>query len=122
MTISLTKKKPFRSKAIRDAARGEHCTLRIPFGVCEDDISTTVLAHLPGAYVDGTGKKGGKVSDLAAVFACDRCHAWMDRREFRHVWMRDQDRTMILLRALTETHQRLGERGVIVAVVKNGDT
>ena len=103
---------------IRRAARGEVCTLQIPFNVCHGDIQTTVLAHIPGKYVDGTGKTAGKVPDLSAVFACDRCHDWLDRRRFQRVWA--YNRAPIILKALSRTHARLLEKGVIV-VNKNSN-
>lgn len=36
----------FRSKALRDSARGQCCTLQIP-GICNSNPETTVLCHLP---------------------------------------------------------------------------
>ncbi len=36
------------SKKVRDSARGQDCTVRIP-GTCNFDPATTVLAHLPCA-------------------------------------------------------------------------
>ena len=34
------------SQKLRDSARGQDCTLRLP-GICNFDSATTVLAHLP---------------------------------------------------------------------------
>lgn len=81
------------SKKLRDSARGQDCTLRIP-GVCNFNPETTVLAHLPCGH-KGMGMKS---PDNMAVFACSCCH---DRLDFR-VKGGDID-ARDLLRALAET-------------------
>lgn len=63
------------SKKLRDSARGQDCTVRIP-GVCNFNPETTVLAHLPSGS-KGVGMKG---PDNIAVFACSCCHDILDRR------------------------------------------
>jgi hypothetical protein len=81
------------SQKLRDSARGQDCTLRIP-GVCSFDSSTTVLAHLPCGQ-KGMGIKG---PDMIAVFACSACH---DRLDWR---MKGGDIDGLdMLRALAET-------------------
>jgi len=72
------KRKPIKSKKLRDSARGEDCTLNIA-GVCNYDSSTTVLAHLPDD--SGTGKMGGKSDDICAVYACSDCHDILDGKK-----------------------------------------
>jgi hypothetical protein len=90
------------SKVIRDSARGEDCTLRIP-GACNFDPATTVLAHVPC----GMGGMGMKVPDLFAVHACSGCHDALDGRTGIEAegWE--------VVRALAETQMRLFEKGII---------
>lgn len=80
-----------QSKKLRDSARGQECTLRIP-GVCNFNPETTVLAHL------ACGQKGMglKSPDNMAVFACS-CHDLLDGRRQGELDQRD------VLRALGET-------------------
>ena len=80
----LQKTTPIRSKKIRDAARGQVCTLQI-VGVCNGDWSTTVLAHLP----DESHGMARKSDDLSACFACDACHSVIDGRAKWPVMERD---------------------------------
>lgn len=71
----LQKTTPIRSTRIREAARGQACTLQI-VGVCNGDWSTTVLAHLP----DESHGIARKSDDLSSCFACDACHSVIDGR------------------------------------------
>lgn len=92
------------SKKLRDSARDQDCTLRIP-GVCNGNPETTILAHLP------CGQKGigMKSPDNMAVFACCACH---DRLDFRirggDIDWRD------ILRALAETQTIWIDKGLMV--------
>ena len=71
------KRPPIVSKHLRNAAKGEQCTVGV-VGVClSPDTATTVLAHLADGF-GGMGKKAGE--DITAVFACDACHAAIDGR------------------------------------------
>lgn len=94
------------SKPMRDAARGERCTLQI-VGTCNGRTDTTVLAHLP----DETHGMAMKADDLSACFACSDCHDAVDRRvrtdelEHRRDWY--------LRRAMVRTWRRLVELGVV---------
>jgi len=90
------------SKVIRDSARGEDCTLRIP-GACNYNPETTVLAHVPC----GMGGMGMKSPDLIAVYACSGCHDALDSRTGIEAegWE--------VVRALAETQMRLLEKGII---------
>lgn len=91
------------SKKLRDSARGQDCTLRLP-GVCNFNPETTVLAHLPCGH-KGVGMKG---PDMIAVFACSACH---DRLDFR---ARGGDiDASDLLRALAETQMRWVAMGLL---------
>ena len=53
------------SSAIRKAAKGENCTLRLP-GICNFNPDTTVACHSPWLR-DGMGK-GTKSDDLSVAF------------------------------------------------------
>jgi len=110
-----------RSEKLRKSARGQPCSLRIasfiPGHSCASD-ETTVLAHLP---VNGKGT-GTKVSDLGAVYACAHCHDLLDRRDNRTDWIIEHYPMAYHARmanALTETHARMVEEGLIV--VPDGD-
>ena len=90
------------SKVIRDSARGQDCTLRLPGCLWTTD--TTVLAHLPCGH-RGTGMKG---PDTVAVYACQACHDVIDgRRPGDPLTLADA------LRALAETHERMIDAGLL---------
>ena len=72
---SFAKQPPFRSKRLRESARGAKCTLQIP-DCCNHDSTTVVLAHVA---VEG-GTMGGRGSDIGACFACHECHSEIDGR------------------------------------------
>lgn len=68
------KKRPGHNQAMLDACRGQHCYLRLPRGVCRDDVATTVPAH------ENQGKGMGlKVPDERTVPACYWCHYEYDQ-------------------------------------------
>jgi len=91
------------SKKVRDSARGQDCTVRLP-GVCNWNPETTVLAHLPCGQ-KGVGMKG---FDTVAVYACSSCHdAIDDRNRAAEVDWKD------LLRAVAETHEALIRGGLL---------
>ena len=79
------------SKKLRDSAKGQSCTLRLPG--CGHDDGTVVLAHLPCGQ-KGTGMKG---PDQIAIFACHHCHQIVDGPRRWEVSAADY------LRALAET-------------------
>ena len=86
-----------RSKAIRNAAKGEACT------VCEIQNETIVFCHLNESYA-GKGLQI-KADDIAGFFGCRDCHADYDNGDY----LSDHD----LLRAMYRTWRRLWERGII---------
>lgn len=60
---------------IRDSARGEDCTVRIP-GVCTFDPEKTIWSHAPlGAAGKG---RGIKALDLCGAYCCTACDAVVD--------------------------------------------
>ncbi|HIE0017527.1 DUF1364 family protein [Serratia marcescens] len=62
----------YRSKTLRDSARGRCCTL-----ICSGNPETTVLCHLP-SNIHGMGYKS---DDYWAVFGCSGCHDVIDGRK-----------------------------------------
>jgi hypothetical protein len=62
------------SKALKDSAKGQNCTLRLM--CCNSNSDTTVLAHLP----IGQKGMGMKRDDFCACFACSDCHDAIDGR------------------------------------------
>ena len=92
------------SKKLRDSARGQDCTLRIP-GICNFDSATTVLAHLPCGQ-KGTGMKG---PDMISVFACSACHDRIDARTSSAPAVTGAD----MLRALAETQLKWLDMGLM---------
>ena len=64
-----------KRQAIRDSARGEACTVRLP-GICANDPDATIWSH--ARWLDA-GKGGStKALDLAGAYACTACDATYD--------------------------------------------
>lgn len=68
------KPEPQRNDHLLSMARGRPCLLRTR--VCNYDNSTTVAAH-SNLLAHGKGR-GRKADDCYSVWACARCHAWLD--------------------------------------------
>jgi len=102
-----------RSKALRESARGEACTLQI-VGICNHDRTTTVLAHLPSDS-HGMAKKS---DDISAAYSCSSCHDAVDRRR-QACWNEDDvcefenHREWYMRRAMYRTIKRAIELGII---------
>lgn len=93
-------------RLIRNAARGQNCTLRLPG--CVNNPETTVFAHAP-SIDNGMGLKQAR--DFWGAFACWHCHLVVDSR----VPTSDQ-RILILERwiaGIYETQKLLIEAGLI---------
>jgi hypothetical protein len=94
---------------IRDSARGEECTIRLPG--CDGGGETTVWCHLPEAVAGrGLALKG---IDLLGAFGCRSCHDIVDRRAPRPGRMTEQDVSLTFYRALARSIVRLAQRGLI---------
>lgn len=109
MTLLFPKSNPIRSARIREAARGQSCTVRIP-GVCNNAGETTILAHFSYA----SSGMGTKPSDLAsAAFCCFGCHEIVDRRAKRPHGVLQEDIEWCKARGMAETIARLVEMGIV---------
>lgn len=97
----LEKRKAIRSKAIRDAANGESCT------VCGRNDGTTVFCHLNESWA-GKGI-GQKADDIAGFFGCVGCHSEYDGELNSGVVTADY----LIMRAMYRTWRRLWELGII---------
>jgi len=68
------KPEPQRNPHLLSMARGRPCLLRTK--ACSFDNSPTVAAH-SNLLAHGKGR-GRKADDCYSVWACARCHAWLD--------------------------------------------
>lgn len=94
------------SQELRDSARGEACTLRLP-GVCT--FGEAFLCHLPGPS-SGTATKE---NDTHTAYGCSACHDAIDGRNNGH----GLSGAIILdamLRGHSETLARMVQRGLIL--------
>ena len=94
--------KPIRcvSRAIRDFARGQTCTLRMPWG--NNDPETTVHCHIRRKGFNGVNQKP---LDIFGYHGCSECHRREDAAD-------DGD----LLRAMMETQTRLYQAGILKVI------
>lgn len=106
---TLTTSRP-KMTPIRRAARGQDCTLMIPF-VCNRDPETTVLAH-SNSLADGKGM-GLKAPDTAAAFSCAACHDVLDGRRARPAGVTAEGLDRIFRAAIARTHIILAAMGLI---------
>lgn len=102
--------KPYRSKKLTDAAKGQQCTLEIP-GVCIGGTETTVACHSPLLE----DRQGTKAPDFAVMDGCMRCHSIIDRREKLPGgdYINDEDQRFYVHRAIMRTLANRFERGIL---------
>ncbi len=98
--MTLQKRKPFRSKAITEAAKDEACT------ICGRNDGTTVFCHLNESWA-GKGM-GQKADDCAGFFGCSSCHDDYDKR-LGTVYLEERE----ILKAYYRTIRRLLDRGIL---------
>lgn len=98
--MNLEKREPIRSKAVREAAEGEDCT------ICGKYDGTTVFCHLNEGWA---GKGMGQKADDFGFFGCSRCHNNYDGRN----GAKAIPETWEILRACYRTWRRLCELGII---------
>lgn len=101
----IEKQVAIRSKAIRRAAKGQPCTLRLPG--CDGGGETTVLAHLPYGH-RGMGRKA---NDLHSALCCRVCHDILDQRT--PLPLSRDELLEAVIRAHGETLEYLARRGII---------
>jgi len=106
----ILKSKRHQSKKLRDSARGQSCTLRLP--CCNHNPETTVFAHI--SFTGGT--MGGKPSDLFGCECCSDCHDFIDSR-VDETWecpvSGEIDISEEKARAIQETQQRWLDEGLL---------
>ncbi|MGR3221211.1 MAG: DUF1364 domain-containing protein [Candidatus Anammoxibacter sp.] len=105
--MMIPKKTALESKALRDSAKGEECTLQITF-VCHGNPATTVLCHLP----DESHGMGKKSDDISAAFGCSACHDVIDGRVPTPPLVK-ADMDFYMRRAQTRTLRRWIEMGLV---------
>ena len=94
------------SKAVRDSARGEECTLNIA-GVCNYRSETTVLVHLP----DESKGMSTKADDISSCYGCSDCHDMIDGRSKNR--LSAEEREWYMRRAMVRTWRKLHEKGLL---------
>ena len=93
---------------ITKSAQGENCTVRVP-GHCNNDTSTTVLAHVNSVRL-GHGM-AIKNNDIFGAYACHECHSAIDGRS-RCNWTR-QELKLMHYEGVFETQLKLLQKGLI---------
>lgn len=93
--------KPLASRAVRQSARDQSCTLRL--AGCLPGNETVVLAHVRGVWC-GIGQKP---TDCVAVYACAACHDRLDGRAG------DRPDGWDVVRAMAETLGRMTASGLL---------
>ena len=94
-----------RSKAIRNAAKGQDCTVNI-VGVCNYNPETVVFAHYPS---EGKGM-GIKSSDLCGGFCCSNCHDQLDSRSGKLDYY---EKEAYMRRSMVRTLEKLADMGIL---------
>lgn len=69
MNLTIPKTAPYKSDKLRRFARGQTCTLQMPW--CNHNPETTVLCHV---RMFGAAGMGQKPHDFLAFHACSECH------------------------------------------------
>ncbi|MBH8578773.1 nuclease domain-containing protein [Bisbaumannia pacifica] len=104
----MLKRQRIESQHIRQAARGESCTVEI-LGTCNRDPATVVLAHLP----DESHGMARKSDDISAAFCCSSCHDVLDGRAPWPDQFEASYREWYMRRGMARTWRRLVELGVV---------
>lgn len=92
------------STKLRNSARGQECTFRIP-GICQGGTETTVLAHIR----DEAKGLGNKANDFSAAFACCNCHDAIDQHR-----LSKEDELAYSLRAMQRTLAIWVAKGLVI--------
>lgn len=111
MITSYLKQERIESKAYREAARGQPCTVQIE-GACDGGGATTIFAHLRDRHAG----KAQKASDTSGCDCCFGCHDVLDRRArmpSTGELITDGDWHFYALRGLQATIENRWRRGII---------
>jgi hypothetical protein len=95
---------------IRKSAKGQECTIRLP-GVCNYDISTTVLCH-SNELAAGKGM-GLKAPDTNAAYGCSACHNVVDGRAPRPADMSHELMLAMFQAGIEQTQRILKRKGLV---------
>lgn len=99
-----------KTSSIRQSARHETCTLRLP-GVCKPEPGNVVWAHSNRAE---DGKAGGmKANDSRGAYACYWCHCVYDRQHKRPPGMTLEYVEGEFTRAMGESTEILRRKGLM---------
>ncbi len=94
------------SRAYLAGAKGQPCSLRIP-GVCNNDLSTVVPAHVRDRHAG----RGIKASDISIADACSMCHRKFDGQ--LGAPLSREDWLFYALRGIQETLENRIARGIL---------
>ena len=97
-----------RSEAVRKAARGQSCTLRLP-GVCRNRVDTVVWCHSP--YPEDGKAAGHKGHDMLGCMGCFECHDVLDGRSQCN-WISKEDLRDRFHQAMKRSWIRFWQMGV----------
>lgn len=99
-----------KSTPIRKSAKGEECTIRLPY-VCNYDTATTVLCH-SNELADGKGM-GLKSPDSKAAYGCSACHDVIDGRRPRPEGLSRELVDSLFREAIAHTNRILNRKGLL---------
>lgn len=104
------KKRAPKSTPIRQSARGEECTMRIP-GVCRNERDTVVWCH-ENSFAAGKGM-GLKARDECGAYGCSACHAVYDGQAPRPPGLTKEDIDVYFARGKHVSRQILQRKGLL---------
>lgn len=91
-----------------NSARGENCTIRLPF-VCNGNPETTVAAHISGVrFGHGVG-----IKTKFFAHACSACHDVVDGRVPRPKGLSQEFVKLAHFEGVIETLSKLEEKGMV---------
>jgi hypothetical protein len=109
-TVKAWKSNRPKSTPIRQSAKNEECTIRLPM-VCNYDPATTVLCH-SNELADGKGM-GLKAPDTAAAYGCSACHDVVDGRRPRPDGLSLELVASLFREAIAQTNRILKRKGLM---------
>jgi hypothetical protein len=109
-TVKAWKSSRQKSTPIRQSAKNEECTIRLPM-VCNYDQETTVLCH-SNELADGKGMSL-KAPDTAAAYGCSACHDVVDGRRPRPEGLSLELVASLFRDAIAQTQRILKRKGLV---------